>query len=256
MYNPDQIDDPIHKNFVLNRRDDSLVINANYWDNPFFPEVLRKEMEYDKRTDYDKYLHIWEGQTRSISDAQVFKHKYRVDTFEAPKETVFYYGADWGFSQDPTTLVRCYIVDRKLYIDYEAHGVGVDIDETPQLFNSVPGAAENKIVADSARPETISYMRKQDYNVVSAKKGAGSIEDGVAFLRSFEEIVIHDRCKHTQYEFKYYSYKTDRITGDILPVLVDKHNHIIDALRYATEPIRRSAGVLSISKINAGSLGI
>jgi phage terminase large subunit len=68
-----------------------------------------------------------------------------------------------------------------------------------------------------------------------AKKGKNSIEDGISFLRSFREIVVHERCKHTADEFKLYSYKRDRLTGEILPVLEDKHNHAIDALRYAME---------------------
>jgi phage terminase large subunit len=128
--------------------------------------------------------------------------------------------------------------DGVLYIDYEAYGVGVDIDATPQLFDTVPGAREWPITADSARPETISYMQQHGFpRMRKAKKGKGSVEDGVSFLRGFKEIVIHERCKHTADEFKMYSYKRDRLTGDILPVIEDKHNHAIDALRYAVEPV-------------------
>jgi phage terminase large subunit len=253
-YNPENEEDPTDIEFRQKEREDALVINMNYWDNPFFPEVLRSEMEYDRRTDYDKYLWVWEGQYRKVSEAQVFKGKYRVDEFEAPKGAEFYYGADWGFSQDPTALIRCYVENTKLYIDYEAYGVGVDIDETPQMFDSVPGARDNIITADSARPETISYMQKNGYSRMrSAKKGKNSVTDGVALIRSFEEIVIHPRCRHTIEEFKLYSHKKDRITGEILPVLIDKHNHCIDALRYALESVNK---ILKASNVSLGALGL
>jgi phage terminase large subunit len=61
------------------------------------------------------------------------------------------------------------------------------------------------------------------------------VEDGIAYLRGFEQIIIHERCKHTAEEAKLYSYKTDRITGDVLPVILDKWNHAIDALRYSLD---------------------
>lgn len=238
-FNPDLEDDPTYKKFISVDRDDINRVFINYYDNPFFPEVLRREMEWDKKNDYEKYLHIWEGQPTSISNAQIFKGKYRVDSFETPDDAVFYFGADWGFSNDPATLVRSFVVDQTLYIDYEAYGVGVDIDELPQFFDSVPGSRNYKIYADSARPDTISYVKKKGFNIVPAKKGPGSIEDGIAFLRSFKEIVIHQRCKHAIDEFKLYSYKKDRLTDEILPIIVDKHNHIIDSIRYSMNPLMR-----------------
>lgn len=237
-FNPDMEDDPVYRMFVSTVRDDAEVQWINHDDNRFFPDVLRQELEYDKRVDFEKYLHIWEGHCRSYSDAQVFKGKWRVAQFEAPEDAVFYYGADWGFSQDPTVLVRCYIYDDSLWIDHEAYGVGVDIVDTPALFATVPGADKWPMTADSARPETINHMRRYGFpRIRGAVKGKGSVEDGIAFLRSFKEIVVHERCKHVADEMKLYSYKTDKLTGDVLPVLEDKHNHCIDALRYAVEQV-------------------
>lgn len=254
VFNPDQETDPTYKDFIISERENSLVIHVNYWDNPFFHAVLRKEMEWDKKNDYEKYLHVWEGRTRASSDAQVFRGKFTVEAFEAPEDAQFYYGADWGFSQDPTALVRCFVNEKTLLIDYEAYGVGVDIDKTPEMFDAVPGARKSIITADSARPETISYMRKNGFpHIRSAKKGKGSVVDGVTLLRSFEKIIIHPRCQHTIDEFKLYSYKTDRITGEVLPVLEDRNNHCIDALRYSIENIGRT---LKASKISLGALGL
>ena len=246
-FNPDMQDDPTYKMFVEHPREDAEVVKINWGDNRYMTEALLHEMQWARRFDMDKYLHVWEGDLRNVSDAQVFAHKWRTDTFEAPSDATFYYGADWGFSQDPTSLVRCYIHDGKLWVDYEAYGVGVDIDDTPEMFGAVPGAREWMITADSARPETISYMKKAGYRMRGAKKGSGSVEDGVQFIRGFKEIVIHERCKHTADEFKLYSYKRDRLTGDTLPVLEDKHNHCIDALRYALEAVMRQYSVPDIS---------
>lgn len=258
-FNCDSEEDPVYHDFVVNNHPDALVVKVNYWDNPWFPDVLRKEMEWDKAHDTDKYLHVWEGFPKVASHAQVFAGRWRIEDFETPDDAQFYYGADWGFSVDPTALVRLFIQDDKLYIDREAYGVGVDIDDTPELFDRVMcdtsrfrqameddpkrkdeyirRARQWKIIADSARPETISYMKRQGFNIKGARKGKGSVEDGIEFLKSFDEIIVHSSCRHAKYELQYYSYKLDRLTGEPTPVLEDKHNHIIDAMRYALEPL-------------------
>ena len=239
-FNPEQETDPTYVRFIKNPPPDSIVRKVGYADNPWFPAELRAQMEYDYKVDPDSASHVWGGECKKISDAQVLKGKWVVETFEPKKEWAGpYFGADWGFSQDPTTLVKCWIDGRTLYIEHEAYGVGVEITETPALFDSVEGSRKHVIRADSARPETISYMKRAGFNVVAAKKGAGSVEEGISFLRSFERIVINPRCKYTQQEARLYSYKVDKLTGDILPVLVDAHNHVIDALRYALEPVIR-----------------
>lgn len=244
-FNPDLEDDPAYRMFVNEPRKDAEVAKINYNDNPFFPTVLRQELEYDKRNDYEKYLHIWEGYCRTISDAQIFKSKFRIGVFETPDDVDrFYYGVDWGFSQSATALIRCFIRNNILWIDYEAYGVGVDIDETPQLFKRVPESEKWPIIADSARPETISYMQKRGFKMRGADKGKGSVEDGIAFIRSFQGVIIHERCRHTADEFKLYSYQVDNKTGYILPKPEDKYNHCIDALRYALERLMHQHGTV------------
>jgi phage terminase large subunit len=152
-----------------------------------------------------------------------------------------YFGADWGFAQDPTTLVKCWIgVEggrQRLYVEKEVYRIGLELDQTKAAFEEVVGAGLHTIRADNARPETISYLRRQGLNIVGAPKGKGSVEDGIAFLRGFEQIIIHPDCPHTAEESRLCSYKTDRLTGDVLPVIVDAHNHCIDGLRYALEPV-------------------
>lgn len=238
-FNPLNADDPTTVRFVENPPPEAYVRKVNFDENPYFTEALRREMEWDRKNDFEKYLHIWEGYPRTFSDAQIFRGKFTVEPFEdslAEQADRLFYGADFGFAQDPSTLIRCFMLDRKLYIDYEAYGVGVEIDELPQLYRSVPGADKWPIKADSARPETISYLRNRcGFNISAAEKWQGSIEDGIAYLRSFDQIVIHPRCKHTADEFRLYSYKTDKTTNEVLPIILDKNNHCIDAIRYGLD---------------------
>lgn len=235
-FNPFKDTDPVYVD-AMKARDEadpnSLVITANYMDNPFFPEVLRLEMEHDKNSDYEKYLWVWEGQCLGLSDAQIFRGKYVVEAFETPKNAEFRFGADWGFANDPTAIIRSFVVGNTLYIDQCAGKVGCDLEDTPALFDQVEGTSLYPIYADSARPETISFMRNRRYNVVAAEKWAGSVEDGLQYLRSFSKIVIHPRCQAVVEEFDLYQYKVDRQTNEVLREPVDKFNHYIDALRYS-----------------------
>ena len=238
-WNPAKPTDPVD---VLlrgpNPPQDSVVVEVNWNDNPFLPAELKADLEDDRRRDPDKFLHVWEGHYSLNSEARVFRN-WRIEEFTAPTDAVHRFGADWGFAVDPTVLVRCHIEGRKLFVDYEAWEVGCEIDKTPALFDRIPGARKFLIRADSARPETVSYMKRQGFRITEAVKGPGSIEDGVEFLRSFD-IIVHPRCKKVAEELTLYAYKVDPHTGDILPMLDDKNNHTIDALRYALEELRRT----------------
>jgi phage terminase large subunit len=240
-WNTGLVTDPTYVRFVTNKPDDCIAKLLTYKDNPYFSEVLKKEMEHDKKVDYDAYMHIWEGQPLKLSEALVFKNKFVVEDFDSPFDAKYYYGADWGFANDPIALVRSFIIGDELYIDYEACGVGVEFEEIPQLFDSVPGSRNHEIPADSSRPETISYVKRQGFSVKACRKvattKAGFVQDGISFIRKFKKIHIHTRCKHTKDEFEHYSYKTDKKTGEILPILLDSFNHVIDALRYSLEDL-------------------
>lgn len=244
-WNPLSPTDPVDKFFLENVEHDDpdfILIDVSYLDNPWFPDELRRDMERDKRRDYEKYEHIWLGRYQTHSEARVFKN-WRIDEAKVPAGARPYYGADWGFAVDPTVLIRCWIIGPKtLYIDAEAYQVGCDIDKTPALFDTIDDGDARRwpIKADSARPETVSYMQRHGYpHIVPAIKGPGSLEDGIEFLKSYD-IIIHPRCKRTIDEFTHYSYKVDKLTNEVLPVLADRDNHVIDGARYALESVRLS----------------
>ena len=239
-FNPFKDTDPVYVTAMNSYDDpDSLVIYANYDKNPFFPVVLNKERLRDQKNDPDRYAWVWEGKCKGVAAAQIFKGKYRTEAFETPANVSFFFGADWGFANDPTTLVRCFIVGNTLYVDRAIGKVRCELVDTPSLFTQVEGARFGMITCDSARPETISYMASKGWNCVSAQKT--TIEDGIEYLRSFDEIVIHPDLKEVVEEFDFYQYKVDRQTGVVMRDVVDSYNHYIDALRYALLPHMRKA---------------
>lgn len=280
-YNPDKPSDPVDRLFrekdaegrileLLNQPPKELWQDQyDEWmighrlqleDNPFFansPMLL--EMERDKRRDPDRYAHVWLGEYSRLSEATVFRN-WSIGTMVVPEGAVPRYGADWGFAVDPTVLVRVYVFpkERKLYIDAEVVKVGCPIEDTPRLFDSLPEKAgpfkedgtllypqhhprKLTITADSNRPETIHHMRGHGYpKMKGARKGPGSLEEGVEFLKNYE-IIVHPNCPVCIDEMTLYAYEVDDHTGEVLPKFADQHNHVIDAIRYSVEDLRRAA---------------
>ena len=246
IWNPRLDGSPVDERLRKHVPDNAVVVEMNYGDNPWFPDVLDAERRHDReRMDPQTYAHVWEGAYLENSDAQVLHGKYRVAEFEPGKKWDGpYYGLDYGFSQDPTAAVELYMQGDTLYVHRECGGTGVELDDTADLvLSSMPGAKHYVIRADNARPESTSYLRRHGLpRIQSAPKWAGSVEDGIAWLRGRQEIVIHPRCKETIREARLYSHKVDRHTGDVLPTIADAHNHYIDAIRYGCAPMIQSRG--------------
>jgi phage terminase large subunit len=244
-FNPDLASDPTSKRFIVNPMPHARIIETNWRDNPWFPEKLQRDKDYLARVDVDAYQHVWEGKFRKNSAAQIFKGKYIIAEFTPDPKTWNgpYQGADWGFSQDPSVLIRCWVHERKLYIEHEAYGIGVDTRKLPELFDAVPDARRYQTRGDNARPETISDLVQHGYpRMVPCEKWTGSVEDGIAHIRSYEQVVIHPRCVHTADEALLYSFKVDKLDPSlILTDIVDKHNHCWDSVRYALQPLIRTA---------------
>jgi len=241
-FNPDLESDPTYQRFVVNPPANAKVVKIGWEDNPWFPAVLEEEKDYLYAKDPETAAHVWGGGTRKNSVAAVLRGRYVVESFDPDSSwNGPYFGADWGFGVDPTALVKLWISGRALYVEHEAYGVGVDIDDTPALFDMVPKAKDYIIRADCSRPETISHMRRHGYpKMIGCMKGAGSVEDGVEHLRSYERIVIHPRCPHVAEQARLWSYKQDKLSGDVLPSLKDGNDDCWDAARYALEPIIRA----------------
>ena len=264
-YNPEKRDSATNTRFGHPEMvdDNGNVIGRcvvmNYMDNPWFPEVLDIERRRDKANQDDAtYRWIWEGAYLELSEAQIFRNKYESKEFEAdPKKWDGpYIGLDFGFSQDPTACVKVWIHDGCIWIDYEAGKVGLELDDTVDFLKQrIPEIEKYPIGADSARPESISHLKRKGlFRIKGVEKGKGSVEDGIEFIKSFKKVYIHPRCKQTLFEFREYAYKKDRLTDEVLPIVVDANNHYIDALRYALEPIMKRKLRLNINPDILGQL--
>lgn len=259
--------DATYKMFVEHPRPDSIIHLINYDQNPFFPDVLRAEMEHDKATDFALYEHIWLGKPRKRSNAIILNDKYVVEEFDADlwkQAERLHYGADWGFADDPATLIRFFMLEvgtsregmplHDLYIEYEAYDHHVELDQLPEFWtgvdeegrpslkwSGVPDVLSWPVRADNSQPQTISHMRRRSFTCDGAEKWPGSVEDGIVHLRGFRRIVIHPRCVKTAEEAYLWRYKVDPKQVDakgqpiVLPIVVDKNNHCWDAIRYGLD---------------------
>jgi len=242
IWNPRLDGSPVDKRFRKSPPDGALIAEVNWSDNPFFPpglETLRQREQ--ERLDPATYAHVWEGAYLENSDAQVFARKVEVHSFEPnPREDAWrgpFYGGDFGFSQDPTSAVEVWINGAEVFIRREAFKTGLELDDTaPFVTAAIPGFEREISRWDSARPESISHLQRHGLPRAQAvSKWAGSVEDGIAFLRSFRMIVIHPECVNMQREARLYSYKVND-NGDVTSKVIDAHNHGWDAVRYALQP--------------------
>lgn len=254
IYNPKNENSPVDFRFIKNTAPRSIVRDINYMDNPFFGERMQALQERDLRIfDYATYAHRWLGHYLKNSKTQIFNNKFEVKEFTADRATFDgpYQGLDWGYSNDPTALIRSWIKDECLYIEYEGGGTGIELDQVKSECEKIPDFLAHKTIADSAQPAMISHVRRKGMDKIEgAKKGPGSVEDGIAFIRSFRRVFIHPRCKRTLEEFQLYSWKVDRNRMDpetgqpyITDQPVDAYNHWIDAARYSLEGIMRRGKV-------------
>jgi len=247
-WNPESEESATHRRFrVAYDPSRMIIVECNWSDNPWFPAGLEAERQADMQFRPDTYDHIWEGSFLTLTDAQIMGGKFEIKEFEADpnKWNGPYQGGDFGYSQDPTAAIRAWVHDDCLWIDYEAGGQRIELDSiSKRVTDAIPDFAKHLSRWDSAQPGMISHIRSKGLTRVQGSvKGAGSVEDGIAFIRSFKRIYIHPRCVQTAREFRLYSWKVDKLSGDILPIPVDANNHWIDALRYALEPIMRKLGI-------------
>lgn len=219
-----------------------------------------------KENNFEAYRHEYLGEAVGNMDSIIFHGKWEVRKFDTPTrdqlyQRRFFFGADWGFSQDPNVLIRCFIKDEYLWIDHESYdrdyqelideGKGkkkpaAELEELPALFDKIPESRRYEIIADSSRPETISYVRRKQFFITSVKKTTkdkdavnkgtkeGYVQDGISYIKgTFKKIIVHENCKNIAVEFAKYSFEIDKHTQQPLPDILDKYNHGIDALRYA-----------------------
>jgi len=242
-WNPESPDSSTHRRYRGSPPDSIKIAEINWRDNPWWTDELEQERLDEQKNRPDTYDHVYEGSFLTLTDAQVFGGKYEVQDFTpGPSWNGPYQGVDFGFARDPTAAVRCWVHDDCLWVEYEAGKVGLELDHTSAFIaDRIPRFSDYASRADSARPESISYLKRHGApRMESVKKWQGSVEDGVSHIKSYSKVIIHPRCTEVHREFRLYSYKVDKLSGDILPKIVDANNHYIDALRYALVPLMKA----------------
>lgn len=173
-----------------------------------------------------------------VAEGLVFEN-FEVKEFDWVKKLkemqVVAHGSDFGFTQDPTTLIST-IVDLKnkeLWIYDEHYQRGMLTDEIYQMYLD-KGLKNAKIIADSAEKRLITEIKRKGIsNLKPSIKGQGSIMQGVQFIQGFK-IYVHPSCEHTIEELNTYTFDQDK-DGNWLNKPIDENNHILDALRYSLE---------------------
>ncbi|HBE9436074.1 phage terminase large subunit, pbsx family [Clostridioides difficile] len=220
-------------------KDNVSILKTTYKDNKFLAEDDIKALENES----DKYYYeVYTLGNWGVLGAVIFKN-WRVEDFSDIESTFdnFRHGIDWGFADDPFAYVKSHYdrMRRKLYICDEIEAVGLLNREAAPLVSKK--ANRELVICDNASPKDVAEFNDLRVNAVSARKGAGSIEYGIKFLQGLE-IIIHPRCQNFKNEINKYKYKEDK-NGNILPIAVDKDNHLIDALRYSLENDMEYGGI-------------
>jgi phage terminase large subunit len=226
----------------VKEREDADFYITTYLDNPFLEPSIKAEIERLRDTD-EQYWQIYGLGQKGISKATIFNF---TETNVIPEDAEFVsYGADAGYTNDPTTLVSVYKKDYNLYIKehlYQTQMTTVDIHNKWKQI----GITREPIYFDSAEPRLIEELRRMGWNVRPSIKGADSVNAGIDLLKRFKIHIYKDSHNAIQ-EFRNYKWQEDK-SGKLMNKPVDKNNHLIDATRYATYSV--------LSKPNFGRYAI
>ena len=224
-YNPSDSFHWIYDKLLV--RDDVTYIQSTYKDNPFLEQTIVDEIERLQGTD-DDYWRIYGLGERGLSRATVFQFKLVDD----PKGQLVSFGLDFGFTNDPTSLVQVYKDGDDLYIHEMMYHTQLTNSDISDKFSELGLTRYDEIWADSAEPKSIEELHRFGWNIKPTAKGADSIMAGIDILKR-HKIYVTKGSDNTIREFQNYKWQEDK-NGNLLNKPIDKFNHAIDAVRYAT----------------------
>lgn len=225
----------------------SYIKEVSWEDNPyFFRTRMPSEFRRSMRADPKRHKHIWEGGYDYDPDTIIFTQWSVGRPPFVPAKCRPRFGMDFGFGSDPNAVVKVYIIEPEdlgydpethlgfIYVAQEAGGYRIPNNQLPALMESIREIRDYTITADSARPETIDYLQRKGFNIYGAKKGAGSVKNGINWLQGYH-ILVDPECPVIAEELKGYKWAVDK-NNKPLPMPADKQqDHYIDAVRYAVE---------------------
>lgn len=228
-FNPSDEYHWIYDNVIT--REDCDFYKTTYLDNPFLEDIIKQEIERLKETD-DQYWQIYGLGERATSINTIFKY---IEVNKIPEDAkLIAYGMDFGYSNDPTTLVSVYSFEYNLFIKEHLYRTQMTTQDI-NIFLKEQNLLSNPIYADSAEPRLIAELRRMGHNIFPSLKGKDSVNAGIDLLKRYKLHITSDSHNAIQ-EFRNYKWKEDR-SGKLINVPEDKHNHIIDPCRYATYSI-------------------
>lgn len=212
-------------------REDCEFHRTTYLDNPFIEESIKLEIERLRDTD-EQYWQIYGLGERAASRSTVFRYN-EVNNVPEDAELVAY-GMDFGYTNDPTTLVSVYTKDHNLYVKEHLYRTAMTTSDIHKFLLSEE-LEPKPIYADSAEPRLIAELRRMGHNIFPSLKGRDSVNAGIDLLKRYK-INILSTSSNAIMEFRNYKWKEDK-SGALLNIPVDTFNHIIDPCRYATYSI-------------------
>lgn len=229
-FNPIDEEHWIKKHFFDNPEilERTTVIKTTYQDNKFIDEAYKKELESYQYIDKNYYKIYALGEWGGITEGRVFSIWEQIDTF--PEIDGFWYGLDFGFSNDPTAIVKTIEFKDRIYLDEVLYRKGLTNSEIASyLFES--GYKNEPVICDSAEPKSIVELQLLGINAIGADKKPGSIMAGIDFLKR-KKILVTSKSTNIIKENRYYQWKQDK-DGKFINQPKDWLNHSIDAIRYA-----------------------
>jgi phage terminase large subunit len=224
-YNPD-CDFWADEKYIGNSDVDFCIVT--YLDNEACPQTAIDEIESYKETDPEWYKVFGLGIKGDLFKGKVFAKWEEIEQF--PEIDGFWYGLDFGFSNDPTAIVKTVMFREKIYLDEILYQTGLTNGDIARLLKQT-GYNGQPVICDSAEPKSIMELRQFGINAIGADKRAGSIMAGIDFLKR-HKVLVTMRSENIIRENKHYKWKQDR-DGKHLNQPLDWMNHAIDAIRYA-----------------------
>lgn len=241
--NPKHETDFMYNEFICNGKEkygDRLILQKLSWrNNKYLSEESYFKIKQMQANDFDKYVHVYEGECLRNSDESVFKKEFFIiEDFEEPQGIHPYFGLDFGWT-DASAGIRCYIKNQNLYITHEfkkSH-VSVDIlgEEISKVLKDYEKNGKYTITCDSSSPDLIDLLNRMGYPAKAAFKGKGSIEAGITYIKTFNKCYVNPRCTEFIKEVYNLKYEKDKYSGQIKDKIIDKNNHLVDCWRYALE---------------------
>ena len=192
--------------------------------NPFISQEMRDKIEALKDIDVE----LWKVYARGITgkiEGLIFRNHYSVEGIPPDAEFIGA-GMDFGFTNDPTTLIEVYKYNGELYLKELMYTTRLTNQDIANKLNELGYDKRKLIVADSAEPKSIEEIKRMGYNIQGATKGQDSIRLGIDILKRFKLNVTHDSLNLKKELMNYRWSEKDP------SVPIDAFNHSIDALRY------------------------